>query len=123
MNFNNQLKDYYGFDKFSAFLLILSIIFYISRWTAFLGLLLVGFVVYRYFSKDKYKRHLEEMAYEQQIAKIKYKLSELKNKLHKDRHSIIVKCPSCGQRLRLPKGKGKIIARCKICGNEFKIIT
>ncbi|MCR5685040.1 MAG: hypothetical protein K6G81_06395 [Lachnospiraceae bacterium] len=31
----------------------------------------------------------------------------------------IFKCPSCKQKLRVPKGRGKIRITCRRCGNEF----
>jgi glutaredoxin 3 len=36
---------------------------------------------------------------------------------------IIINCPECSSRLRLPKNKGRIVVSCPKCKNEFKITT
>ena len=35
----------------------------------------------------------------------------------------VVKCPECGQKLRLPAGKGKLMATCRNCGHKFLVHT
>ncbi len=35
----------------------------------------------------------------------------------------IVKCPECGQRLRLPAGKGKLNVTCRECAHKFIVET
>lgn len=121
--FKNANKSNYGFDRFSKFILIFSLIFFTNKWTAVIGLFLLLVVTFRYFSKDKYKRHLEEMAYEQWLYKVKYYFNLQKNKIKEKRIHVIKKCPYCGQKLRLPRGKGKIIVTCKACKKDFKAKT
>lgn len=36
---------------------------------------------------------------------------------------LVIDCPSCKTRLRVPKNTGKIIVTCPNCKNEFKITT
>lgn len=36
-----------------------------------------------------------------------------------DKNFKYVECPSCNQKLRIPKKKGKIKVRCPKCGNKF----
>ena len=35
-------------------------------------------------------------------------------------HYRVLRCPSCRQKLRVPKGKGKIRVTCTHCGNRFE---
>jgi glutaredoxin len=35
----------------------------------------------------------------------------------------IVKCPECGQKLRLPADKGKLRVTCSECGHKFEVTT
>ena len=35
----------------------------------------------------------------------------------------VVKCPSCGVKLRLPSGKGKLRVTCRNCSNSFETVT
>lgn len=37
----------------------------------------------------------------------------------KDKDFKYISCPSCGQRLRIPKNKGKIKVRCPKCKEKF----
>lgn len=36
---------------------------------------------------------------------------------------LVINCPKCPSRLRLPKGKGNITVTCPNCSNEFKTRT
>lgn len=36
---------------------------------------------------------------------------------------LVINCPQCPTKLRLPKGKGKITVTCPNCSNEFKTTT
>lgn len=124
-------KDKNGIDKFSIFLGCVSLAFLISRsYIKIIGICILGYAVWRVFSKDKYKRHNEEMAFEDAVIRINYKLNRIfkgnsirnfKQKLEEKKNFKIVKCPNCGQKLRLPRGKGKITVTCRKCSKEFKM--
>lgn len=35
----------------------------------------------------------------------------------------VIKCPECGQKLRLPAGKGKLRVTCRECSHKFEVMT
>lgn len=139
----NFFSGTYGFDSLSMFLLLLSIIFNIGDFTRIISLLLTFFVFYRAFSKNTYKRNMElnkflgllnrfSPKFAQNISRVFPRTSldvipllfqNFKRYLAQKREFKIVKCPKCGQKLRLPRGKGKILVTCKKCLHEFRLKT
>jgi len=135
---SNFFKDKNGIDRFSIFLATVSVIFLLSKsYVKLLGICILGYAAWRTLSKDKYKRHNEEMAFEDTlirmnyrlnrlfkgnpIKKLKYKFTEIAKGLKDQKDFKIVKCPNCGQKLRLPRGKGKITVTCRKCSHQFKM--
>lgn len=139
---NNYINGRYGLDSFSKFLLIASIPLILTK-SYILAPVFIGYSVFRIMSKDFQKRQREEMAYRNFVGTLKYRLGGLNYRLSKyfnkgillkvknqyyktlkkaeQRKSfVIVKCPECKQKLRLPKGKGNLVVTCKMCKYEFK---
>ncbi len=106
---------------------------------------LVAVAVFRFFSRNTYKRGAENMMFSQFWMGLKqrraaskanrapnpyrqnpYRQQPAKGKKdasgNKDaqRRTKIVTCQKCGQKLRVPKGKGKIRVFCKNCGEAFE---
>ena len=124
----------YGADQLSRFLLILAIIFMVvsilfhSPVCNIIAILLIIFCYYRILSKNHSQRYSENMAYLKYSQKAsgffrakkpiwffmskKQYFKQLK-KYH------IYKCPSCRQKIRIPRGKGKISITCPKCRTEF----
>ena len=139
----NFLKGSYGFDMFSVFLIFVSAILNIWDFTKFLGIALVILACYRAFSKDIYRRKMELSKFTNFMNKILGKFGkrlptsmpnlnmntlsmafyQLKLGLAQRKKYKIVKCPSCKQQLRLPRGKGKIVVTCKKCATKFDLRT
>ena len=98
------------------------------------------YVIYRAFSKNIYKRYNELYKFTNLANKVLFRFgkrlpdnmprtsleniplifSQLKYVINQKRQYKIVKCPNCGQKLRLPRRQKKIIVTCKICKFEFK---
>ena len=132
--FRKPIGKYYGIDATTIVLLILwwllnAIIPTKGIWRG------VGFIVVngtllinilRSVSTDTQKRSAENRAVcaflEQASAKIKTWSTPKPPKAQAQPGVIYkqFKCPSCGQKMRAPKGRGKIRVTCHSCGNIFE---
>ncbi len=113
-----------------------------GMYAAAAGLIVVA--VFRFFSRNTYKRGAENMMFSQLWAGIKQrrqmnKANQAQNPYRQNpyrakptgakatkeskeaaRRTKVVTCQKCGQKLRVPKGKGKIRVFCKNCGEAFE---
>ena len=63
---------------------------------------------YRMFSKNYSKRYSEKMAYLEYSNKVKVYLDKNKKDKSQRKEFRFYKCPSCKQKVRVPRGKGKM---------------
>lgn len=117
---SNMFKDSYGVDKLTKYLYIIGLLFSLSRYTLPLGAVFVIYGTYRAFSKNKYKRYQELAVFDNFILKLKQKFYSNKASIEKRKNYKIFTCPTCSQKLRVPRKKGNITITCKKCNNEFK---
>ena len=68
---------------------------------------LLGFSLFRTFSRNIYARQKENRWFRQRWQRLR------------DRNNRYYRCPKCRQTVRVPKGKGKISIRCPKCGEKF----
>ena len=105
----------YGMDQLNFALMIGSILLLIGGiWVRILTIPaygVLGFYLFRCYSRNIYKRKLENSWFLRVITPIK------------DRKNRYFKCPGCRQIVRVPKGKGKIKISCPKCGRKFEKIT
>lgn len=112
------MQGRYGVDALTKFMLYVAIglmvIGLVFRNGIFnsLAMLLLILGYFRMFSKNIQKRYAENMKY----YKIRNQITGF-FKVRKTHH--IYKCPSCKQKIRIPKGKGKIEITCPKCKNHF----
>jgi predicted membrane protein len=117
----------YGTDQLNRFLMILALLFWvISMFTTeilyFAGILGIVLVYFRMFSKNIYKRAAENRVYLTYENKVKYFFRQKKSELNQLKTHHIYKCPSCRQKIRIPRkrgGRGKIEITCPKCRNTF----
>lgn len=69
------------------------------------GLLVLS--VFRMFSRNIANRQAENQKWQNFLARLR------------DRDNRYFRCPSCKQRVRVPRGRGKINIRCPKCGEKF----
>ena len=115
----------YGTDALSQFLLYAALVcillsfFFHSGWWNLIILALFVISYFRIFSKNHAKRYEENQKFLALTARARswasgkrYQLSQMK-----DYH--IYTCPTCRQKIRIPRGKGKIMVRCPKCHTGF----
>ena len=123
------MQGRYGIDQLSKFLLITGLA--VVLFSAFFGETAVGMLFYifgwggviycyfRIFSRNVQKRYAENQAYLMKTYKIRNWFQNQKNIWQQRKVYHIYTCPSCKQKIRIPKGKGKIEVRCPKCGTTF----
>ena len=122
MNWLNKfMAGRYGVDQLSWTLMGISIFISIlsriikSEILAILYIIPVILVFYRMFSKNISKRYQENMKFLNKINPIKRKVNTKIQRIKSLKYYKYYKCPSCKQKLRVPKGKGKISITCPKC--------
>ena len=122
------MQGRYGVDQLSKFILILGLVFVVisalfnnalSLLTYILGWVMVISCYFRIFSRNIPKRYAENQAYLAKTYKIRTFFGKQKNIWQQRKTHHIYTCPSCKQKIRIPKGKGKIEVRCPKCGTTF----
>ena len=115
----------YGNDQLNQFIFIVAIISMVLEiitrqslfYTLTLVLLILAYV--RVFSRNINKRYEENMKFLQKKDAIlnKFRKQKYYAAPRKDFH--IYTCPTCKQKIRIPKGKGKISITCPKCKASF----
>ena len=114
----------YGNDQFNRFLMILVLVcFALSligiRLFYALGIICLVYAYFRMLSRNIYKRRMENTSYLKYEYKVRQFFSTWKRDMRQRKTHHIYRCPSCRQKIRIPRGKGKIEIRCPKCGQTF----
>ena len=84
-----------------------------------LVLVLMGFVYFRMFTRNTYRRRAENERFLRWWMKQQAALRVRKERWVQRRDYKFFTCPSCKTVLRVPRGKGKIKLVCRKCGTSF----
>ena len=115
----------YGVDDLSKFMLYITlglcIITIFFRNPILNAILLVGLILvyFRIFSKNHQKRYQENLQFLKIKDKVVHFFHREKNIVEQRKIYRIYTCPSCKQKIRIPKGKGKVCVTCPKCSTEF----
>lgn len=121
----NFMRGRYGIDRFSNFLMGLACItllinvFVRNYFLNLLGLVVFIYAYARIFSRKYEKRNAENTWYLNRTYKIRTWFLKKRDRMKIRKTHHIYSCPSCRQKVKIPKGRGKIVIICPKCGNEF----
>lgn len=115
----------YGADELSRFMLAVCFIcLIVNMFTGvgvvyLLALVLLFVCYYRMFSRNYTKRYAENQKYLSCKEKCLSAVGMTKRQREQRKIYHIYHCPSCRQKIRIPRGKGKICITCPKCKKEF----
>lgn len=122
----------YGSDEFSRFLLqctlvtcILSVILSLfglrslSSICYWISIILIIYSYTRMFSRNIQKRYDENQKFLFKKMAFMKKFNSEKSIMKQRKEYHFYRCPSCNQRIRIPRGKGRIEIRCPKCSTTF----
>ena len=131
----NFMRGRYGNDEFNKFLIIVTFILIVidifvgKRWIDIVTVLLLIYIYSRMFSRSINARYAENQRFLAFASKFrKGKSAGFGNAGgggfvgfgDRDKDNKILRCPTCGQRLRVPKGAGTIMIKCPNCNTQFQ---
>lgn len=122
----------YGADEFSKFLLhmtlvscVISVVLnlfhirFLSTLCYWIALALIVYSYTRMFSRNISKRYDENQKFLFRKMAFVRRFKSERIVMKQRRYYHFYRCPSCNQRIRIPKGKGKIEIRCPKCSTTF----
>ena len=123
--FDRWMARHNGPDAISRILLIVAIIltgvgiFMQIIPVIMLALLILLVILWRTLSTNIIKRRKEESGLLSHAGFLRPWLANPSAARAERKMYIHVKCPTCGQKARLPRGVGKVIVTCPSCGDQY----
>ena len=115
----------YGVDQLSKFMVIVAVILWVlnmfadNRFFYSWGMLILILAYVRMFSRNIQKRYQENQKYLVIKQKVLSRLKKEKSNMEQRKTYHIYVCPTCKQKIRIPRGKGRICITCPKCKTEF----
>ena len=115
----------YGNDQLNLFLLGLYLLLYLVfifvrvDLLYFISFALLAVTLFRLLSRNLERRRMENAKFMRAAGPL-ISWFHMRRNVRRDKEHVYFKCPSCGQRLRVPRGRGKITVTCRACGASFE---
>ena len=119
------MQGRYGNDELNNALYIAFIVLWLitlitkKPFFYWIGLVALGFSLYRSFSRDHLKRSNERLWFLEKLEEIKKLPKQWKQRWDQRNTHKFYRCKQCGVTIRVPKGKGQIEITCPKCGHKF----
>ena len=127
--FQRFMMGRYGTDDLGKFTLYVAVVLYIlnlflrNRGVSSLITMAVLLGLYRMLSRDHGRRYQENIKFLNWKNKIISKFRRKKSDIEQRKTHHIYRCPTCRQKIRIPRGKGRICITCPKCKTEFTKIS
>ena len=124
--FQRFMQGRYGADELCRFLTALGLILIVvnlfvrSGILSYVVLAILIYCYYRMFSRNYSRRYAENQKFLSWRSRLRSGPSRWKADLEQRKVYRIYRCPSCRQKIRVPRGKGNIIVTCPKCRTEFR---
>ena len=124
--FQRFMQGRYGADELSRLLtadgqiLIVVNLLVRSAILSYIVLALLIYCYYRMFSRNCSSRYAENQRFLAWRSRLRSGPSRWKSEMEQRKVYHIYRCPSCRQKIRVPRGKGNIIVTCPKCRTEFR---
>lgn len=119
------MQGRYGNDELNNALFITFIVLWLlslitkSSVFYYIGLIGLGYSIYRSLSRDHLKRSNERLWFLKKYEQAKRLPKQLKQRWDQRKTHKFYRCKQCGVTIRVPKGKGQIEITCPKCGYKF----
>lgn len=122
---NNWFKDRRGPEELANFCIVIALVLVVINifagqvWLGIVALVLVGYAIFRMCSKDVNARAKENVSFLKALGPVRPWVQDPPAAFKETRTYKHVTCPSCGQKIRVPRGKGNIRVTCPTCHDKF----
>lgn len=128
--FGKFMQGRYGPDTLTYVLIFAAAIIMYIPFVGIISYPMIGYALFRVFSKDTAKRYAELQKFNHATRGIRgrfrnisikaaQRASVLEKRTKQRKTHKFLKCPKCKNMLKLPKGKGKLQVTCPVCKNQF----
>lgn len=126
MNFLRKfMAGRYGPDHLNTALVVLALVIgFVSSLVQFVYLVYLSYLIFalalfRMLSRNIPRRRAENDRFLRFYSPVKQRIKAFFRRLKERKTHAFFKCPSCKNRLRVPRGKGKLQITCPKCGERF----